>query len=116
MNRTPAREADLRPPHYDELRDAGGAVRAHWRPLTDALTAMAPEEYARRRSAAELAIRDNGVTYNVYDGAGGQARPWQLDVVPSSSVPTIGGSSPPVSCSARHWPMRFSETSMGRSA
>lgn len=68
--------------HYDELREAGGAVREHWRPLTDALGAMAPEEYARRRAAADGIIRDNGVTYNVYDEAGGHARPWQLDVVP----------------------------------
>ncbi len=27
-------------------------------------------------------IRDNGVTYNVYDDADGQARLWQLDIVP----------------------------------
>jgi uncharacterized circularly permuted ATP-grasp superfamily protein len=27
-------------------------------------------------------IRDNGVTYNVYDDAGGAARPWDLDVLP----------------------------------
>ena len=27
-------------------------------------------------------VRDNGVTYNVYDDARGPARPWQLDIVP----------------------------------
>jgi len=27
-------------------------------------------------------VRDNGVTYNVYDETAGQTRPWQLDIVP----------------------------------
>lgn len=75
-------EFAVRASHYNELHDAGGAIRAHWQPLTDALSAMTPGEYARRRAAADGVIRDNGVTYNVYDEAGGHARPWQLDVVP----------------------------------
>jgi uncharacterized circularly permuted ATP-grasp superfamily protein/uncharacterized alpha-E superfamily protein len=76
------REVLTRRPHYDELRDAGGAIRPHWRPLTDTLAAMSAEEYTRRRAAADGVIRDNGVTYNVYDEDGGHARPWELDVVP----------------------------------
>ncbi|MEI9989105.1 MAG: circularly permuted type 2 ATP-grasp protein [Rhizomicrobium sp.] len=70
------------PPRYDELRDAAGTVRPAWKPLADALTAMPPEDYARRGAAAQAMIRDNGVTYNVYDDADGQARLWQLDIVP----------------------------------
>jgi uncharacterized circularly permuted ATP-grasp superfamily protein/uncharacterized alpha-E superfamily protein len=66
---------------YDELRD-DGAVRTAWRPLADSLTAMGAEEFARRDAAAQAMLRDNGVTYNVYDEAGGQARRWQLDIVP----------------------------------
>lgn len=68
--------------HFDELRDASGKVRAEWAPLADALSVMTPDEYARRAAAAQTMIRDNGVTYNVYDAAEGQARPWQLDIVP----------------------------------
>lgn len=67
---------------YDELRDGRGDIRSHWRPLTDSLGAMSADEFARRRAAADSVIRDNGVTYNVYDEAGGHARPWQLDIVP----------------------------------
>lgn len=78
----PAEETAERAAHYDELRDEGGVLRNHWRPLIDALSAMSPEEYTRRRAAADGVIRDNGVTYNVYDEAGGYARPWQLDVIP----------------------------------
>ncbi len=43
---------------------------------------MASEDFARRGAAAQATIRDNGVTYNVYDDAEGQARLWQLDIVP----------------------------------
>ncbi|HZQ40749.1 MAG TPA: circularly permuted type 2 ATP-grasp protein, partial [Rhizomicrobium sp.] len=32
--------------------------------------------------AARASVQDNGVTYNVYDDRGGQARAWQLDIVP----------------------------------
>ncbi len=70
------------PPRYDELRDAAGAVRPAWKPLAEALTGMAPEDYVRRCVAAQAVLRDNGVTYNVYDDAEGQARLWQLDIVP----------------------------------
>ena len=43
---------------------------------------MSPEEYARRQASARATVQDNGVTYNVYDDSAGQARPWQLDIVP----------------------------------
>ena len=46
------------------------------------LEALPREEYERRTAAAQATVRDNGVTYNVYDDSAGQARPWQLDIVP----------------------------------
>ncbi len=67
---------------YDELRDGDGTVRADWRPLTKALAGMGVEEFVRREEAAQAILRDNGVTYNVYDDGVGQARRWQLDIVP----------------------------------
>ncbi len=67
---------------YDELRDAAGAVRPAWKPLADTLSAIGSEEFARRDAAAQAMLRDNGVTYNVYDEADGQTRLWQLDIMP----------------------------------
>jgi uncharacterized circularly permuted ATP-grasp superfamily protein/uncharacterized alpha-E superfamily protein len=67
---------------YDELRVEGGTLRPHWRAFIDQLSAISPEEYQRRLASSRAMIRDNGVTYNVYDDVGGQARPWQLDVMP----------------------------------
>jgi uncharacterized circularly permuted ATP-grasp superfamily protein/uncharacterized alpha-E superfamily protein len=73
---------DSSTPRYDEMRDPSGNLRPHWAALANALPSIKAEEYARRREAAQTTIRDNGVTYNVYDDADGQARPWQLDIVP----------------------------------
>jgi uncharacterized circularly permuted ATP-grasp superfamily protein/uncharacterized alpha-E superfamily protein len=67
---------------FDELRDEEGLIRPHWRPFARALDQISPAEYERRQAAARATVRDNGVTYNVYDESAGQARPWQLDIVP----------------------------------
>jgi uncharacterized circularly permuted ATP-grasp superfamily protein/uncharacterized alpha-E superfamily protein len=67
---------------YDEMLDRTGAVRPHWQRVASALTAMSPEQYARRRESAMRMVRENGVTYNVYDEASGLAREWQLDIAP----------------------------------
>jgi uncharacterized circularly permuted ATP-grasp superfamily protein/uncharacterized alpha-E superfamily protein len=64
---------------YDELRDAKGAVRPHWRRLIDQIE----EKDARR--GIELTRRliiENGVTYNVYADPQGADRPWALDPLP----------------------------------
>jgi len=67
---------------FDELREASGEVRPHWRAFARALTSLSPGEFDRRQRAARATVQDNGVTYNIYDDRGGQARPWQLDIVP----------------------------------
>jgi uncharacterized circularly permuted ATP-grasp superfamily protein/uncharacterized alpha-E superfamily protein len=72
----------LAPERFDELRDAGGEIRPHWRAFARTLTSLTPEEFERRQASARATVQDNGVTYNVYDDRGGQARPWQLDIVP----------------------------------
>jgi uncharacterized circularly permuted ATP-grasp superfamily protein/uncharacterized alpha-E superfamily protein len=67
---------------FDELRDGDGQVRPHWRAFARTLTSLSPDEFARRQASARATVQDNGVTYNVYDDRAGQARPWQLDIVP----------------------------------
>jgi uncharacterized circularly permuted ATP-grasp superfamily protein/uncharacterized alpha-E superfamily protein len=70
------------PARFDELRDATGELRPHWRAFARTLTSLSPEEFERRQASARATVQDNGVTYNVYDDRDGQARPWQLDIVP----------------------------------
>jgi uncharacterized circularly permuted ATP-grasp superfamily protein/uncharacterized alpha-E superfamily protein len=67
---------------FDELRDGDGQVRSHWRAFARTLANLSPEEFERRQASARATVQDNGVTYNVYDDRSGQARPWQLDIVP----------------------------------
>jgi len=75
-------EVAERPTRFDELRDGDGAIRPHWRLFAKTLSQLTPEEFERRQQAARATVQDNGVTYNVYDDRSGQARPWQLDIVP----------------------------------
>src|SRR6476620_9358329 len=73
--------ADLR--RYDELNDAQGAMRAHWRPLIDRLRAdESPDAVRRALDLTRRLIVENGVTYNVYADPQGTDRPWALDPIP----------------------------------
>ena len=67
---------------YNELLDGGGCVRAHWRPLIDALTGDGAELARRGVELARRLIVENGVTYNVYADPQGRDRPWVLDPLP----------------------------------
>jgi uncharacterized circularly permuted ATP-grasp superfamily protein/uncharacterized alpha-E superfamily protein len=67
---------------YDEMLDRAGAVRPHWQRLVAALAAMSGQEYRHRLDSALRMVRENGVTYNVYDEASGLGREWQLDIAP----------------------------------
>jgi uncharacterized circularly permuted ATP-grasp superfamily protein/uncharacterized alpha-E superfamily protein len=68
---------------YDELSDAQGAMRAHWRPLIDRLRANeSPDAVRRSLELTRRLIVENGVTYNVYADPQGADRPWALDPLP----------------------------------
>ena len=67
---------------YDEMKDRDGRLRPQWQAVERTFGQMTPEDYAGRVASMRSMVRDNGVTYNVYDEAGGHARPWQLDIVP----------------------------------
>jgi uncharacterized circularly permuted ATP-grasp superfamily protein/uncharacterized alpha-E superfamily protein len=67
---------------YDELLDASGDVRAHWRPLIDALASDGADAVRRAVELARRLVVENGVTYNVYADPQGRDRPWALDPLP----------------------------------
>ncbi len=67
---------------FDEAFDSAGAVRPHFRELFETLQSLSKDELDRRWSQAQRAIRENGVTYNVYGDPRGTDRPWQLDPLP----------------------------------
>jgi uncharacterized circularly permuted ATP-grasp superfamily protein len=67
--------------HWDELRDAAGALRAPWRRFFGLLGADGVAGLEHAAAAIARQIRDNDITYNVY-ADNGEPRPWALDLLP----------------------------------
>jgi uncharacterized circularly permuted ATP-grasp superfamily protein/uncharacterized alpha-E superfamily protein len=67
---------------FDELLDANGQVRPHWRSLIASLENLSPEELASRHENSRRVIREHGATYNVYSDGDSLGRPWSLDLIP----------------------------------
>src|SRR5215471_1472478 len=70
------------PGTYDELVEADGSLREHWRPLISSLQRLSPEEMAARQDNTRRVIREHGATYNVYSDGDSLGRPWPLDLLP----------------------------------
>src|SRR3981081_2313014 len=73
---------------YDELLDGSGDVRAHWRPLIDALASDGADAVRRGAELTRRLILENGVTYKVYADPQGRARPRVLDPLPVTLTAT----------------------------
>lgn len=67
---------------YDEILDTNGKVKPHWQALFSTMEKLGLPELQNRNVEIIGKLRENGVTYNVYDDAGGMNRPWQLDPIP----------------------------------
>ncbi|MEE2730611.1 MAG: circularly permuted type 2 ATP-grasp protein [Pseudomonadota bacterium] len=68
---------------YDEMwLEDGARVNPHWRRLMKDLTKLGDTELERRRTDARRLLRENGVTYHIYNDPKGQKRTWQLDPIP----------------------------------
>jgi len=67
---------------HDELIAPGGELRPHYDTFVRSLETLGRHELASRWENAKRAIRDNGVTYNVYGDPEGVDRPWTLDMIP----------------------------------
>ncbi|MES3021324.1 MAG: circularly permuted type 2 ATP-grasp protein [Pseudomonadota bacterium] len=70
------------PDSYDEILDASGQPRAHWRAMLERLAAESPDAMRERVETVQRQVRENGVTYNVYTDAKGVQRPWDLNALP----------------------------------
>lgn len=67
---------------YDEMVDASGALRPHWRPFVERLAAEGPHATKARFDAADRYLRESGVFYRVYDDPSASERAWPLSHVP----------------------------------
>jgi len=69
-------------PRSDEMLEADGSLRPHWRMFVSMIDDLGTEEITRRWEQARRLIRENGITHNVYGDPNGLERPWSLDLVP----------------------------------
>ncbi|MGE5768720.1 MAG: circularly permuted type 2 ATP-grasp protein, partial [Betaproteobacteria bacterium] len=67
---------------YNEMTDAGGKVRDHYRGYEQWLQATPPERIARKRAEADLAFHRVGITFAVYGEEAGKERLIPFDIIP----------------------------------
>lgn len=70
------------PDTWDEMWDPASGVRPHWQELVHGLGALSPRDWAARNQRIKRLLRENGVTYHVYNDPRGYTRTWDLDPVP----------------------------------
>ncbi|MFC0400329.1 circularly permuted type 2 ATP-grasp protein [Paraburkholderia rhizosphaerae] len=75
------RALPVREGHWDELRDASGALREPWRRFFEWLGDEGVAGLDAHTASIDQQIRDNDISYNVYADKG-EPRPWALDLLP----------------------------------
>ena len=59
---------------YDEMLEANGQVRPHYQHFLKHFGTVTPEEFDAKRSAVDLSLLRQGVTFNVYGDSKGAER------------------------------------------
>ena len=67
---------------YDEMYDSNGKPRARGEQLAKRLRSLSTGELERRQKAADLALLNMGITFNVYGHEAGTEKIWPFDIVP----------------------------------
>ncbi|WP_163835592.1 circularly permuted type 2 ATP-grasp protein [Spartinivicinus ruber] len=67
---------------FDELIDAGGQPRQSGQALVRFLSELTVEEMDAARVAAELAVKEMGITFTVYGDGSSIDRAWPIDIIP----------------------------------
>jgi len=74
--------ADARGGGYDELVDAGGEVRPHWRKFLTALAELSPEDQAHRADRLNRRVREMGIAHDIFADPTQPGKRWDVDLVP----------------------------------
>ncbi len=67
---------------FDEMFLEDGSPRPHYEPVYGQLTNLSDSAFQRRRRMADLAFRNQGITFTVYKDASGVERIFPFDLVP----------------------------------
>ena len=67
---------------YSELLGVDGNLQPHWHTFFESLKNLGQSEIKDRSRDILRLLKENGVTYNIYDDPFGLNRPWNLDIIP----------------------------------
>ncbi|GGP56861.1 circularly permuted type 2 ATP-grasp protein [Shewanella saliphila] len=67
---------------FDELIDGQGNVRLHGQKLAQFFANLSKDELSKARSVADLAIKEMGITFTVYNEGSMIDRAWPFDIIP----------------------------------
>jgi uncharacterized circularly permuted ATP-grasp superfamily protein len=67
---------------YDEMFGVTGTPRSHYASVASRLTELGPDALARRRRMADIAFRNQGITFTVYSDQVGVEKIFPFDIVP----------------------------------
>jgi uncharacterized circularly permuted ATP-grasp superfamily protein/uncharacterized alpha-E superfamily protein len=67
---------------YDEVIDQNGQVKPYWQQFFNTLENIGMDVLETRNTEIINKLRENGVTYNIYNSSNGLNRPWKLDPIP----------------------------------
>src|SRR5436190_15813985 len=67
---------------FDEMVDARGELRPHYRKLREILDSMAVEDFDSKRQSVDLAFLRQGITFNVYGDSAGMEKIFPFDLLP----------------------------------
>lgn len=67
---------------FDEMFEGEGKPRSHYEPVFGQLTNLSNSAFQRRRRMADIAFRNQGITFTVYKDASGVERIFPFDLVP----------------------------------
>ena len=71
-------------PFYNEMYDAAGVCRPHYREFASWLAATPPEQMVQRRREADLLFHRAGITFTPYGDEEGTERLIPFDTIPRS--------------------------------
>ncbi|HEX3444627.1 MAG TPA: circularly permuted type 2 ATP-grasp protein, partial [Chthoniobacterales bacterium] len=67
---------------FDEMFEPSGQVRTHYDRLYQRYSELTPEEFERKRAAADNSFLNQGITFTVYNNDEGTERIFPFDLLP----------------------------------
>jgi uncharacterized circularly permuted ATP-grasp superfamily protein len=67
---------------FDEMLDADGGVRQHYRQFRELFQALNPKEFESKRQSVDISFLRQGITFNVYGDSAGTEKIFPFDLLP----------------------------------